>query len=88
MNRVRILTQFPLNAVAGFLLMKNNLTIALPELEVAPALEAAQSYYFAAAAQSGKVRMLDLRVAGEVAYHAATVIESPAVDPRMTSSIQ
>jgi cell division protein FtsQ len=70
------------------LLMKNNLTIALPELEVAPALEAAQSYYFAAAAQSGKVRMLDLRVAGEVAYHAATASEFPAADPRMTSSIQ
>jgi cell division protein FtsQ len=70
------------------LLMKNNLTVALPELDVGPALLRAQTLYFAEAAQSGKLRMLDLRVAGEVAYHAATSIELPAADPRTTSSIQ
>lgn len=70
------------------LLMKNNLTIALPEHDVVPALQSAQLLYFAAAAQGGKVKMLDLRIAGEVAYHAATTIDLPAADPRMTSSIQ
>jgi cell division protein FtsQ len=70
------------------LLMKNNLTIALPEIDVAPALRSAQLHYLAAIAQSGKVKMLDMRVAGEVAYHAATALELPVVDPRMTSSIQ
>jgi cell division protein FtsQ len=70
------------------LLMKNNLTIALPERDVVPALRSAQLLYFAAASTSGKLKMLDLRVAGEVAYHAATSIEIPAADPRVTSSIQ
>jgi cell division protein FtsQ len=69
------------------LLMKNNLTIALPELNVAPALQSAQMLYFANTAQSGKVKMLDLRVAGEVAYHAATAA-APVADPRITASIQ
>ncbi len=70
------------------LLMKNNLTIALPQLEVGSALQAAQMHYFAAASQSGKVKMLDMRVAGEVAYHAAIDVALPAADPRVTSSIQ
>jgi cell division protein FtsQ len=70
------------------LLMKNNLTIALPELDLEQALPRAQTLYFAAAAQSGKLKMLDLRVAGEVAYHAATPLELLAADPRTTSSIQ
>jgi cell division protein FtsQ len=70
------------------LLMKNSITIALPELEQAAALRTAQLHYFSAPLQSGKVNMLDLRISGEVAYHAATQVAAPAADPRMTSSIQ
>jgi cell division protein FtsQ len=70
------------------LLMKNNLTIALPELKIAQALQSAQMLYFATTAQRGKVKMLDLRIEGEVAYHAAVAPSVPVADPRITSSIQ
>jgi cell division protein FtsQ len=70
------------------LLMKNDLTIALPEMEIGAALKKAQLHYLGATAQSGKVRLLDFRIAHEVAYHAATTVEAPVVDPRTTSSIQ
>jgi cell division protein FtsQ len=70
------------------LLMKNDLTIALPQNDMQPALRSAQTHYLSSAALGGKVRMLDLRIAGEIAYHAAVETAAPAADPRMTSSIQ
>jgi cell division protein FtsQ len=70
------------------LLMKNGLVIALPEHGVAPALQMAQNLVFVDVMQSGKVAVLDLRVAGEVAYHVAGPNELLQADPRTTSSLQ
>ncbi len=67
------------------LVMKNGLKIALPEHDAAVALQTAQAAVVSEIARSGKVQMIDLRIAGEVAYHASTL---PASDPSMTSSIQ
>ncbi len=69
------------------LLMKNGVTLALPEHDLLPALQTAQTAYFSAVAQAGNVQMVDLRVAGEIAFHAADT-HLPPVDPRITSSIQ
>jgi cell division protein FtsQ len=68
--------------------MKNGVVIALPEMDVESSLKMAETAFFAQVTQGLALARLDLRVAGETVFQAASGLTVGAVDPTTTSSIQ
>ena len=66
--------------------MNNGLVIALPELDMAIAMKAAETTFLSQAMKGLNVARIDYRIPGELAYRAKATATD--VDPTITSSIQ
>jgi cell division protein FtsQ len=70
------------------LFMNTGLIISLPETNVGAALKLAETAFLSSDVKSLPLSKLDYRIAGEVAFQAASTVELPKSDPTTTSSIK
>jgi cell division protein FtsQ len=70
------------------LFMNTGLIISLPENNTVAALKLAETAFLSSDVKSLPLSKLDYRIAGEVAFQAASTLELPKSDPTTTSSIQ